>query len=146
MSTVGDVAMVVGGIALTLVVVDSAVRTFILPRAVVSALTRIVFLCVRGVFGAFARETRTYEARDRVMALYAPLGLVALVGTWMTIVVGAYTLLFRALITGSWKLAFELSGSSFFTLGFRVPAGSGEWGFVLSFTEAAAGLAILALL
>ena len=122
----GDVVMVITGVALALVVMDSAVRTFILPRAVVSALTRMVFLSVRGVFGVFARETRTYEARDRVMALYAPMGLLALVGTWMAIVVGAYVLLFRALITGSWRLAFELSGSSFFTLGFRIPEGSGN--------------------
>jgi hypothetical protein len=145
MSTLADVVMVVIGVALTLVVMDSAVRTFVLPRAVVSTLTRLVFLSVRSIFGIFARESRTYEARDRIMALYAPLGLVALVGSWMVIVVGAYTLLFRSLVTESWRRAFELSGSSFFTLGFRLP-GNGEGGFVLSFSEAAAGLAILALL
>ena len=45
----------------------------------------------------------------------------------------------------SWREAFELSGSSFFTLGFVLPPNDLP-SFVVSFLEAATGLALLALL
>jgi hypothetical protein len=111
----------------------------------VSSLTQVVFVGLRGVFRMLARETRSYEARDRIMALYAPLGLFALVATWIVLLIAAYTLLFRAFAAPSWVYAVKLSGSSFFTLGFLRPGG-GVAGFLLTFTEAAAGLAMLALL
>jgi hypothetical protein len=144
-NTALDVVCFLAGVALVTVVIDSAVRTFVLPRAAVSTFTRIVFIVVRMVFGAFARETRTYESRDRVMALYAPVGLLVLVGAWIMVLLGAYTLMFHVVATSSWREAFILSGSSFFTLGFSLPHG-GLPGFVLSFTDAGGGLALLALL
>jgi hypothetical protein len=145
MNAAVDVVCFLAGVALVTVVVDSAVRTFVLPRAAVSTLTRMVFVSVRMIFSIFARETHTYESRDRVMALYAPVGLLALVGAWIMVLIGAYTLMFHAVAATSWRRAFVLSGSSFFTLGFSVPHG-GLPGYILSFTDAGGGLALLALL
>lgn len=147
METVADVGLVLAGAFLVVAVLDSAVRTFVVPRGVVSFITRGVFLVVGGAFRAVTRPMSTYEARDRVMALYAPLSLVGLVLVWLVMVVVGFALLFGVFVFDDWNLAFEMSGSSFFTLGFvRPPTGEGEWGYVLAFAEAATGLALLALL
>ncbi|MCJ7672628.1 MAG: hypothetical protein MUP67_11375, partial [Acidimicrobiia bacterium] len=95
MDVVLDIVLVVFGVALVFVVLDSALRTFVLPRGERTVLTRLVFVSLRWCFDQVARESRTYEQRDRVMALYAPIGLLGLVLVWVVLVVGAYTMLFR---------------------------------------------------
>jgi hypothetical protein len=145
MGTLLDVLLVVVGSALVVAVYDSALRTFVLPRGARNPLTRLTFQSLRSVFNLFARESRTYEARDRVMALYAPVGLFGLVLVWLTLVFVGYTLIYYAVIVPTWHDAIELSGSSLLTLGFELPP-RGLPGYVLVFTEAATGLAILALL
>ncbi|HEY6317159.1 MAG TPA: hypothetical protein VI462_04630 [Acidimicrobiia bacterium] len=146
MHVVVAVLLSILGVLLILVVFDSALRTFVLPRGVVTLLTRTFFTSLRKVFDVFARESRTYEARDSVMALYGPLGLFGLVFTWMTIVILGFALIYKgALQVGTWHRAFELSGSSFFTLGFvGVPPGIPS--YCLVFIEAGSGLGLLALL
>jgi hypothetical protein len=80
------------------------------------------------------------------MALYGPLGLFGLVFTWMGIAIVGWSLIYKgALGVDSWARAFELSGSSFFTLGF-VGVPSGILSYCLVFIEAASGLGLLALL
>jgi hypothetical protein len=144
--TVADVALVAVGVVLVLAVFDSALRTFVLPRGVSTVLTRSVFVTIRRLFDLLAREGRSYEARDRVMALYGPLSLFGLVFFWMALVIAAFTLIYRGgLGVSTWRHAFELSGSSFFTLGFAGTPSS-VVGYVLVFIEAASGLGILALL
>jgi hypothetical protein len=145
METLGDVALVVLGAAMVLAVYDSALRTFVLPRGVSNPLTRATFLALRSVFNLFARESKTYESRDRVMALYGPISLFGLVTVWMVIVLTGYALIFRGAIVDTWHDAIELSGSSLFTLGFELPP-RGLPGYIVVFTEAATGLGILALL
>ena len=137
--------MVIAGVTLVVAVLDSALRTFVLPRGARTPLTRAVFIAVRAVFDALLRPAKTYERRDRIMALYAPIGLLSLVLVWLVMVIGGYTLIFRALTVDTWQHAFELSGSSVFTLGVLAPpdhAGS----FALVMSEAAVGLAMIALL
>ncbi len=146
MDTVANVALVAVGVALMVAVFDSALRTFVLPRGVSTVLARIVFIPIRRVFDLLAREGRSYEARDRVMALYGPLSLFALVIFWMTLLIAAFTLIYRGgLGVSTWKHAFELSGSSFFTLGFAASPNNVVT-YVVVFFEAASGLGILALL
>ena len=146
MNIAADVVLAVVGIALIVIVFDAALRTFVLPRGVAPLLTRQYFRVARRVFDAFARESKSYETRDRVMALYAPLGLFGLVFLWMAIDILGFSMLYKgALGIASWHRAFELSGSSFFTLGFvGVPPGIPS--YVLVFIEAASGLGLLALL
>jgi hypothetical protein len=144
--TVANVALVAVGAVIVFAVFDSALRTFVLPRGVSTLLTRALFVPLRRVFDLLAREGRSYEARDRVMALYGPLSLFGLVFFWMALVIAAFTLIYRGgLGVSTWKHAFELSGSSFFTLGFAGTPSSAV-GYVLVFVEAASGLGILALL
>ncbi len=133
-----------GGVVLVVLVIDSAVRTFMLPRGEAAITTRAVFVGLRGVFNRLARLTRTYEARDRIMALYAPVGLLVLPFVWLLLVMAAFTAMFHALGVRGFERAFEMSGSSTFTLGFVRPPDLATT--TLAFFEAASGLALLALL
>jgi hypothetical protein len=146
MGTAGEVLLVIAGLAIVVAVLDSALRTFVLPRGVSTPLTRLVFTSLRAFFNLLTRPTKSYESQDRVMALYAPIGLFALVATWAVMIIGGYTLIFYGLVgVRGWREAVELSGSSFFTLGFVVPPDDLP-SFLLVFTEAGMGLGVLALL
>ena len=146
MRIVFDIGIVLLGAALVVVVFDSALRTFVLPRGVITLLVRAVFVETRHLFDLLAREGRTYAARDRVMALYGPVSLFGLVFVWMAIVIAGFTCIFRGAVdVTNWTRAFELSGSAFFTLGFAsVPHGVPM--YLLVFMEAASGLGLLTLL
>ena len=58
MSTALDVALVVAGALLVLLVLDSAVRTFVLPRGVTVLYSRIVFILIGRVFRLVAARAR----------------------------------------------------------------------------------------
>ncbi|HZR12462.1 MAG TPA: hypothetical protein VFC33_04355 [Acidimicrobiia bacterium] len=141
---VGDVVSVVVGALLVVVVLDSAVRTFVLPRGVVVPYTSAVFIGIRRVFNVLARQSKTYEARDHVMAMYAPTALLVLPATWLVLVLGGFMLVFHGLGVTRWREAFSESGSSLFTLGFVHPRDLPTT--ALAFCEAALGLFLLALL
>ena len=146
MSSPWDILLALLGGAIVFMVVDSAMRTFVLPRGVVSWLTRVIFRTLGSLFRAITRPMNTYEARDRAMALYAPVALMTLVVVWVLLVMLGFAFIFRAFVFDNWADAFEMSGSSIFTLGFvRPPRGQGEWGYVIAFVEAGTGLALLAL-
>jgi hypothetical protein len=144
MSVVVEVLWAVAGVTLVWIAVDSAVRTFVLPRGAVVPYTRLVFVAVRRVFDLRLRFAQTYEARDRVMALYAPIGLLILPFTWLVLVALGFTGLFRALGVDPWRQAFTESGSSLLTLGFVRPSDLPTT--ALAFTEAVIGLALIAVL
>ena len=88
--------------------------------------------------------TRSYEGRDRVMALYAPIGLLVLPLVWLTILLAAFAMMFHALGVSGYERSIEMSGSSVFTLGFVRPPDFES--MLLAFIEAASGLALLATL
>ena len=81
MHVVADVALVCAGVLAVFVVLDAALRTFVLPRGAPRAVhARRVPLRAPDCCSVFARPNRSYEARDRVMALYAPLALLDVPG------------------------------------------------------------------
>jgi hypothetical protein len=132
------------GVVLLLLVLDSALRTFVLPRGEAPTMTRVVFIGVRWVFNRIASMFRTYDGRDRVMALYAPIGLFVLPLVWLVVLIFAFTAMFHALGVRGFERAFEMSGSSLPTLGFVRPPDLAT--SILAFVEAILGLAVLALL
>lgn len=137
-------ALGLGGATVVALTVLSAVVTVVVPRGVPVRLTRLVFLTSRRLFELRARAVGSYEDLDRLMALYAPLTLMALPAVWLTSVLLGYTAIFRALGSPSWTRALEASGSSMTTLGF-VPV-SDIPQHLAAFSEAAIGLLLLALL
>jgi hypothetical protein len=137
------VAWFVGGLALLFAVIDAAVRTLVLPRGSVVALTRVIWLTTRRVFDLIAGRCKTYESRDRVMALYAPLTLLLVPVVWLAMILGGFMMMFHAVGVSSWRTAFVESGSSLLTLGFVHPRDLPTT--ALAFLDAAFGLGVLAL-
>ena len=124
-------------------VVASAIRTFVVPRGDNDRLSRIAFRAIRKLFDLIARPARPYEERDRVMAYYGPVALMALPAMWLILLAASFAAMFCAIGLPPGE-AFVVSGSSLLTLGFDRPAVPG--GDLLAFSEAAIGLALVALL
>src|SRR4029453_17411863 len=85
------------------------------------SLTRIIWVSTRRVFNLIASTSKTYEGRDRIMALYAPLTLLVQAAVWLAMVIGGFMMMFHSFGVSSWRSAFSESGSSVFTLGFVHP-------------------------
>ena len=86
-----------------MIVLDSALRTFVLPRGAVVRLTRLVSVVVRKVFDFPTRWAKTYEGRDRAMALYGPVSMFVLVILWMVLVLTGFMLIFMGVEQVGWK-------------------------------------------
>ena len=89
----------------------AALRTVVLRRAASTMINRVVFLGMRKVFNVLAHERRTYELRDRVMALYGPVCLVILPFVWISLMIVGFTLMMWALNVEPLREAFILSGA-----------------------------------
>src|SRR6188472_316347 len=118
MGSYGRLVAVLAGSALSLWVLIAAVRTIVVPRGDVVRLTRWVFVGVRSIFKLPLKRAKTYEQRDHALALYAPVALMILPATWVTLVLAGFTAVFWGLGIDPLREAFYLSGSSLFTLGF----------------------------
>jgi hypothetical protein len=138
------IATCIAGVVVVFVVLDAAIRTFVLPRGAAVPFTRLISILSRLVFDMFARPARTYEQRDRVMALYAPITMLLFPTVWLTCIFIAFAGIFWAVESIAWAEAFRLSGSALFTLGFATPPDLGP--DLLAFLEAALGLGLLAML
>ena len=134
----------IAGLILVVIVLDAAIRTFVLPRPAGVTLSRAVSRATRAVFDFVARFSKSFEGQDRVMALYGPLTLLTFVVVWLLGVGAGYALMFHASSDLGWRLALRISGSSLLTLGFAVPVTRGS--VALVFSEAAIGLVLVALL
>ncbi|HKA04120.1 MAG TPA: hypothetical protein VKD67_07310 [Acidimicrobiales bacterium] len=139
-----QVVAVVAGVALVVVTLFSALKTVVLPRAESSLIVRAEWITLSRIFDLVAHERRSYEARDRILAFYAPIALLLLPGLWVALIIVAYTLIYWGTGLEPLREAFIVSGSSMLTLGFDRPPGLGH--IVLSFTEATIGLGIVALM
>ena len=141
---VAQVFAVVAGLLLVVWTLLSAVRTVVVPRAVIPGLTRFHFVGIRKIFNIFAGPKRSFESRDGTMSLYAPLALVTLPALWVFMVLIGFTSIFWGTNVRPLTEAFATSGSSLFTLGFIRPRGTPRIG--LEFTEAGIGLGLISLM
>src|SRR5215471_10210230 len=132
------------GLSLVMYTLLSAIRTFVLPRSAPDRLTRAVFVGMRQCFDLRLRRTQTYRERDRVLELYAPLSLLALLPVWLALVLVGYMGIYWALGVTSWYEALRDSGSALLTLGFAPVDGVLKTLFM--FSEATVGLMLVALL
>ncbi|GAC1377830.1 MAG: hypothetical protein NVSMB30_25470 [Hymenobacter sp.] len=133
-----------GGLVLVITTLSAAIRSFILPRNEVVLMNVGVFLGIRVLFDVAARLANSYERRDKIMAHYAPVALVALPVAWEALVSLGYTSMFWALGEGNWTRCYQLSSSSLLTLG---STNTHHLGIaVLGYSEATLGLLLLTLL
>ena len=122
----------------------SALLTFVVPRSASNFLSGVVFRTVRFGFDWIAGRLPTYEQRDSLMAVFAPLSLVLLVPFWLLLIALGFSLIYWALGITPWREAFIASGSSLLTLGY---ATFDNLGFHLfAFSEAVIGLVLVAML
>lgn len=133
------------GLAIVVYVVETAVRTVVLPRASRPSLSGAVFSAVVWTMKLAASRRRRYESQDAVLSAIAPVGLLTIAISWIVLVFVGFAFMFWATdpsmgVDG----AFALSGSSITTLGF-VPAVTVPQQ-ILAFTEAILGLLLLTLL
>lgn len=132
------------GVGLVGLAILSALRTFVLPRAAQDLVPRFVFLAVQKFMLLLVPPKSSYKRMDYVMAMYAPIALLACVPTWLTMVLVGYALMYWAIDASSIWNAIRESGSSLFTLGFVAPAGRAH--MLLGFSQALMGPLLIALL
>jgi hypothetical protein len=136
------VAAVAGGL-LVLASMSSVTVTLIVSRPVNSRLTRWVDQLVDWAYEQVVHRRADYEVRDRLRATQAAAVLLAQLAMWLIVAYVGFALLLWPFAARGVASAFVDSGSSLFTLGFAVPAGTAP--AVIVFLAAATGLLILAL-
>lgn len=134
----------IAGFCLQLLVLDAAIRTFLLPRVADIRLSRAVAKAVGWVFRSIANSHRSYAFRDRILSLYASVALLTYQALWLLLSTIAFALGFIAVGVSNVVQALEISGSSLFTLGTAPSHGSAQ--NILEFSEAGVGLTLLALM
>ena len=122
----------------------AAIQTVVVPRAERSLLIRFVYVGMGMLFSVLARRRKTYEARDALLARYAPTTLMVLPVVWATGVIYGFSLMFWALDVRPYREALTLSGWSLTTLGYR--ATTDFFSLALAGVEALIGLGIVAFL
>jgi hypothetical protein len=131
------------GLALVRTALLSAIRTFVMPRAGRDLIARAVFDGLRRIFNLRAERSTTFEERDQLMAMYAPICLLALPGAYLALMIVGFALAFWGIGVDTFDHAIKLSGSSILTLGYEGVSGWAQ--VVLSFFEAGIGLVMVAL-
>ncbi len=134
----------VAGVTLVGYTVLSGIRIFVLPRPARVLIFRLVFLNIRRLFDVAALRTSSYEARDRAMAMYAPIALFFMPVVLMTLVLAGFMAIYWALSPLSVVESFKLSGSALFTLGSFT--NDDPLLMVFEFSEALLGMILVALL
>ncbi len=102
----------------------------------------MVFIVNRSVFHFFADKTSSYDRRDRVLAVQAPVQLIGQVVAWLALYELGFGLLMWS-FGGGLGSAMEQAGSALCTLGYLVPHTSGVAG--LDALAALTGLGTVAL-
>jgi hypothetical protein len=136
------VAAVIGGL-LVLAAGSSVTVTLIVSRPVNSRLTRWVDQLVDWAYERVVVHVADDRRRDQMRATQAAAVLLAQLAAWLIVAYIGFALLLWPFATRGVVSAFTDAGSSLFTLGFAVPAGTAP--AVIVFLAAATGLLILAL-
>lgn len=132
------------GAILVILTFRSTIRTFVLPRSARDGLARFMFMIIRLVLSPATSPRRPYLARDKALALFAPVTLLTLLAFWLALVLTGYTAIYWAIGVGSWEACVLFSGSSLTTLGFVAAKTLPQAAFAVS--EAITGLILVALL
>jgi hypothetical protein len=132
------------GVTALVLVLDAAIRTFLLPRSARVRLSSLIARSVSRIFSMIASSKRSYTKRDQVLSLFPSVVLLSYQALWLALTLVAFAFGFVAAGVSTFASAFEISGSSIFTLG--TTSGHGGVQVALGFLEAGVGLTLLALL
>lgn len=131
------------GCGLVFIAIFSAIRTFIVPRGARDDLTRTVFALARYVFDVPWRRASKLR-RERALAYYAPVTLLALPVVWLACVLLGYAGIYWALGAGNWTAAITISRLSLLYLGSDLSSLPG--GTIWAFSETVSSLLLAAIL
>jgi hypothetical protein len=132
------------GLVIVLSTLMSVVTSLVLPRLGSSRVQNYAGRGMIKIFSGISHRFDSYEARDRFLALQAPLYLIVSLAIWLAaLLIGFALMLWPFMKTGGLFHAATVSGSSLFTLGFATQTGAGPR--LLVFCAAGAGLWIVAL-
>ena len=79
-----DLAAAVGAL-LVIATAWSVIGSLVVPRRILSRLSRTVAQAVNGAFHFVADGFDSYEARDRILAAQAPIQLMLLIVVWLAV-------------------------------------------------------------
>src|SRR5580700_3643438 len=114
------------GAAIVLATGWSVVGTVVVPRRIRSHITRAVFVVNRDVFHFVADRNGSYERRDRILAVQAPVQLILQIVAWLALYELGFGLLMWPFNRGApLASAMEQAGSALCTLGYLAPHTSG---------------------
>ena len=133
----------VAGIAVVTGALTSVFTTLVVPRAASSRLLRSIVKNLAAMIRALARGAPTYEAKDRLMAVAGPLGMVLLFVAWLCLLVIGFGLMTWWTSGATLGHALAISASSVFTLGIDTGPHSGTT--ALEVVAAGTGLLVVAL-
>lgn len=133
----------IAGASIVLTTAWSVLGTLVVPRRVRSHIPRAVFILNRGVFEFLADKASSYQRRDKILAVQAPVQLIAQVVAWLALYELGFGLLMWSFDNDGLGTAMEQAGSALCTLGFLAPHDSGV--AALSSLAALAGLGTVAL-
>jgi hypothetical protein len=131
------------GVVIVLLSAMSVFTTLVIPRATSSRLLRTVSRLLAKAVKPILHRLDTYEAKDRVMALVGPFGLLVLFGAWLGLLVLGFGFMIWWVSGGTLTYALGASGSSIFTLGI-IGGGKGA-NKALDIVEAGSGFLVIAL-
>jgi hypothetical protein len=135
-------ALVVG-VVLTLATTASVFTTLVVPRVSSARLLRAISAGLGKASVPVLRLARGYDAKDRLLGVVGPLGIVALFVTWLCLLVVGFGLMTWWASGASLAHSLAVSGSSVFTLGvLTIDRGGPE---VIEFVTAGVGLLVIAL-
>ncbi len=132
------------GLTVLVLVLDAAIRTFLLPRSARVRLSNVTARAVSRIFQMIAGSKRSYAKRDQVLSLFPSIVLLSYQALWLGLTLVAFAFAYVAAGISNFASAFEVSGSSIFTLG--TTSGHGGAQITLGYLEAGIGLTLLALL
>jgi len=143
--TVLRVVAAILGVVLVLYTIDSALRSFVLPRADRSRLTSIITVLIYRLMSLRFRPDTPFATKDKILAMHPPYTMFILPLIWLANLVIGYTGIYLALDPAlSVRDAFILSGSSLMTLGAAFH--DGLLIDILAFSQAALSMMLIALL
>ena len=133
------------GAMLTFYTINSALRSFVLPRADRSYLTAKITLLIYYVLALRFKSTTRFATKDNLLAMHPPYAMFLLPIVWLALIIVGYTGMYWALDTSlTFREALVLSGSSLMTLGAsfhqEMPL------ILLTFSQAALSMLLIALL
>lgn len=148
---IARLAIALMGCWLVYFTVATTIRVFVLPRGENAWLARQIFTVTYRIFLILAYKKESYEDRDAVLALFAPVVLMVQPIIYLALIVIGFTPIYWVLNPEKFTLysleeAFFLSGSSLMTLGFAPVSAHNIPVQILAFSQAAMGMIFVALL